>query len=503
MAAARKLSLPSRNVTSNLSAAMRAVVVLACILLAPAAVADEGGDSLRQFLAARAARDTEVARSIWEWAEVGYQETKSSALLQGELRKAGFRIEAGVAGIPTAFVATAGSGEPVIGILAEFDALPGINQDAVPDRQPIAGKGAGHACGHHLFGTASTSAAIALANWLKTSGTGGTIRLYGTPAEEGGAAKVYMVRAGLFNDADVVMHWHPDDVNAAGLDRAISNKTAKFRFHGLSAHASGAPHRGRSALDGVEAMNHMVNLMREHVPADSRMHYVITSGGSAPNVVPDFAESYHYVRHPDPMTVEEIFDRVVKAAEGAALGTGTRMEYEVIGGVYNLLPNEVLQREMHARLAEVGGITWTPEERDFAEKIYATLTAPALPIGSGSQVQPFEFTRPDVGSTDVADVSWTVPTVGLRTATWVPGTPAHSWQATAAGGMSIGHKGMHVASQTLALMGRELFTRPDLISGARAEFEGRRGPDFRYKPMLGDREPPLDYRRGVPGGGED
>jgi aminobenzoyl-glutamate utilization protein B len=244
-------------------------------------------------------------------------------------------------------------------------------------------------------------------------------------------------------------------------------------------------------------------MLREHIPSEARMHYVITSGGSAPNVVPDFAESYYYVRHPEPKMVEEIFERLVMTAEGAALGTGTRMEYEVIGGVYSLLPNEALQREMHARLSEVGGISYTPDERVFAEKIYATLTAATLPLGSESQVQAFEFTRPGVGSTDVSDVSWTVPTVGLRTATWVPGTPAHSWQATAAGGMSIGFKGMHVASQTLALMGQSLFTKPELIGHARAEFESRRGPDFQYKPMLGDRDPPLDYRRGVPGGGEE
>lgn len=479
------------------------IFVLAFCLLAPVALAENSGDSMRQFLAARAARDAEIARSIWEWAEVGYQETKSSALLQGELKKAGFRIEAGVAGIPTAFVASAGSGKPIIGILAEFDALPGINQDAVPERSPIAGKGAGHACGHHLFGTASTSAGIAIANWLKSSGTQGTIRVYGTPAEEGGAAKVYMVRAGLFDDVDVVMHWHAADVNAAGMDRALANKTAKFRFRGLSAHASGAPHRGRSALDGIEAMNYMINMMREHVPADARIHYVITSGGSAPNVVPDFAESYYYVRHEDPGTVNQIFERVVKAAEGAALGTGTTMDYEVIGGVYNLLPNETLQLAMHDKLREVGGVAYTPEERDFAGKVYATFDEPSLPLGSESQVQSFEFQRPGIGSTDVADVSWTVPTVGLRTATWVPGTPAHSWQATAAGGMSIGYKGMNVASQTLALMGRELFTHPELISHATAEFESRRGPDFVYRPMLGDRKPALDYRRGVPGGGED
>jgi aminobenzoyl-glutamate utilization protein B len=481
----------------------KAAVSLGLALLAPAALAADSGGGLRQFLAARASHDAEVAHSIWEYAEVGYQETKSTALLQQELKNAGFTLEAGVAGIPTAFVATAGSGKPVIGILAEFDALPGINQDAVPERKPIAGKQAAHACGHHLFGTASVSAGIALADWLKRSGTKGTIRVYGTPAEEGGSGKVYMVRAGLFNDVDAVMHWHASDVNFAGIDRALANKSAKFRFHGLSAHASGAPEKGRSALDAVEAMDNMANMMREHIPSDARMHYVITSGGSAPNVVPDFAESYYYVRHIDSTVVESIFDRLVKTGEGAALGTGTTMDYEVIGGTHNLLANETLARVMNQKLNQVGGVTYTPEEQAFAQKIYATLISPTEKLGSERMVQTFDFERPGLGSTDVGDVSWTVPTVGLRTATWVPGTPAHSWQATAADGMSIGYKGMNVASQTLALTGRELFTHPKLLADARTEFEKRRGPDFKYRALLGDREPALDYRKGVPGGGSD
>ena len=223
----------------------------ACILLSTAAQAD---DAIRQFLAGRAQHDTEVAQSIWNWAEVGYQETKSSALLQKELATAGFKVDAGVAGMPTAFVASWGKGDPVIGVLAEYDALPGITQDASPLRKPIAGKLSAHACGHHLFGAASVSAAIALKDWLQKSGTPGTIRLYGTPAEEGGGGKVYMVRAGLFSDVSAVLHWHASDVNTAGLDKALANKSAKFRFHGISAHASGAPDRGRSALDGIEAM---------------------------------------------------------------------------------------------------------------------------------------------------------------------------------------------------------------------------------------------------------
>jgi aminobenzoyl-glutamate utilization protein B len=475
------------------------LVATVCVLLAATAQADDG---IRQFLAGRASHDEEIARSIWNWAEVGYQEVKSSALLQKELVAAGFKVEAGVAGMPTAFVASWGKGEPVIGILAEYDALPGITQDVSPLRKPISGKLSGHACGHHLFGAASVSAAIALKDWLQKSGTPGTLVLYGTPAEEGGAGKVYMVRAGLFNDVDTVLHWHPSDVNSAGLDKALANKNAKFRFHGISAHASGAPERGRSALDGIESMNYMVNMMREHVPSDARIHYVITSGGSAPNVVPDFAESYLYVRHPDPRIVEEIFDRIVKAGEGAALGTGTTMDYEVIGGVLSMLPNETLARVMYAKLQEVGGVHYSPEERAFAEQLYSSFSAPNMPLGSESAVQSFDFTRPGIGSTDVADISWNVPTVGLRVATWVPGTSAHSWQAVAAGGMSIGYKGMENASQVLALMGQELFAHPELIAKAHAEFEERRGRDFHYKPMLGDRAPPLDYRRGVPGGGE-
>jgi aminobenzoyl-glutamate utilization protein B len=478
----------------------KAAICLGLGLLAPAALAADAGAGLKQFLAARAPHDAEVARQIWEYAEVGYQETKSTALLQQELKGAGFAVEAGVAGIPTAFVASSGSGKPVIAILAEYDALPGINQDAVADRKPIEGKKAGHACGHNLFGTASVSAGIALADWLKKSGTKGTIRVYGTPAEEGGSGKVYMVRAGLFNDVDAVLHWHASDVNFAGIDRALANKSAKFRFHGLSAHASGAPEKGRSALDGVEALDMMANMLREHIPSEARMHYVITSGGSAPNVVPDFAEVYYYVRHSDAAMVESIFDRLTKAAEGAALGTGTTMDYEVIGGTHNLLGNETLSKIMNAKLNEVGGFGYTPEEQAFAEKIYATLITPSVALGSHDTVQPFDFERPGLGSTDVGDVSWTVPTAGLRTATWVPGTSAHSWQATAADGMSIGFKGMNVASQTLALTGRELFARPDILAKAKAEFERRRGTDFKYKALLGDRPPALDYRKTAAGG---
>jgi aminobenzoyl-glutamate utilization protein B len=438
----------------------------------------------------------EIAQRIWDYAEVGYLETRSSELLQTTLRDAGFAVEAGVAGMPTAFIASHGSGKPVIGILAEFDALPGISQDRSPDRKVLREKSAGHACGHHLFGAGSVAAAVAAKEWLDRSGARGTIRLYGTPAEEGGAGKVYMVRDGLFSDVDAVLHWHAGDRNSAAARSSLANKSAKFRFHGLSAHASGAPERGRSALDGVEAMNAMVNMLREHVPQETRIHYVITSGGAAPNVVPDFAEVYYYVRNPDPRNVIAIFERVVKAAEGAALGTETRMDYEVIHGIYALLPNEALSRAMHANLKRVGGVEYTEDERRFAERVRESLDGDVPPLSTAADIEEFHVSEEgEGGSTDVGDVSWVVPTAGLRAATYVPGTPGHSWQAIASGGTSIGNKGMIVAAKTLTLTAIDLFEDPEIVARAKREWERRVGPGFSYQSLVGDRPPPLDYRK--------
>lgn len=450
--------------------------------------------SLLERIEARRDADQAVALDLWRWAEVGYQETQSSARLQAELSAAGFRIQAGVAQIPTAFVAEYGTGEPVIAILAEMDALPGVSQAAVPVRQPLRGRISGHACGHHLFGAGSTSAAIAIKQWLEQTQQPGTIRLYGTPAEEGGAGKAYLVRAGLFDDVDIALHWHAGDRNIVTNEPTLSNKSAKFRFYGTAAHAASAPDRGRSALDGVEAMNFMTNLMREHVPQDARIHYIITRGGDAPNVVPEFSEVFYYVRHRNPLIMAEIFDRVVKTSEAAALGTGTRVEHEVIHGAYSLLPNDALAQVVEGALRQVGGVTYDAEEQAFAEKLYQTFDKPDLALGSERDIQP-AGSRGSYGSTDVGDVSWTVPTIGFRTATWVAGTAAHSWQAVAAGGMSIGLKGMENASKILALTAQQLFLDPALRAAAKAELEQRRGPNFRYVSVVGDRAPPLDYRR--------
>lgn len=371
----------------RLYAVARATAIVLCLYGTglSAELSTESQGKLMKSVDSYASRMSEVALKIWSAPELGYLETKTSALLQDELRKAGFKIEAGVAGIPTAFVARAGTSDgPVIAILAEIDALPGMSQAAVPERKPLPDQIAGHACGHHLFGSGSVAAAIAVKNWLQETGMKGQIRVYGTPAEEGGGGKVYMVRAGLFKDVDVTLYWHPSDANNASQDRNLANTTAKFRFHGQASHAAVAPDRGRSALDGVEAMNFMVNYMREHVPQDVRIHYVITNGGAAPNVVPEFAESYYYVRHPDPRVVAEVFERVKKAAEGAALGTGTTFDYEVINGVYSVLPNDVLGRVMDANLRRVGPAAWTAEEMAFAEKLQKTLPGKNLP-GAGNR----------------------------------------------------------------------------------------------------------------------
>ena len=434
-----------------------------------------------------------AAMQIWDWAEVGYQEYKSADLLKQELKANGFSITSGVAGIPTAFIAEYSNGGPVIGILGEYDALPGLMQTTSPFKEIKEGSSAGHACGHHLFGAASAWAAVAVKEWLEKTQTKGTIRFYGTPAEEGGSGKVYMVRAGLFDDVDAVLHWHPSSSNAANAESSNANKSAKFKFKGISAHAAGSPHKGRSALDGVEAMNMMVNMMREHIPQESRIHYVITKGGLAPNVIPDVAEVYYYVRNPRRQKVQEIFDWVVKAAEGAAMGTETSMTYEVMHGNYSKLPNDTLQRIMHKNLVARGGIKYSMQEQQFAETIYKTMVSPGSKIGDQENITPYKSSH-TYGSTDVGDVSWVVPQAGLRTATWVPGTAGHSWQGVAAGGTSIGLKGTKLAAQVLADTAQDLFKNSSIIESANNEYEQRVGANFKYYPLLGDREPPLDYR---------
>ena len=465
--------------------------------------ADPQGDELANAAAVLAQQQQSagiaLADEIWNLAELGYLEYRSSGALQRYLIENDFQVETGAGGIPTAFVASyrstgADESDPVIAILAEFDALPGLNQAATPFRSVAQEGGAGHACGHHLFGAASSTAAVALSQWLQANDVRATIKLVGTPAEEGGSGKVYLARAGVFDGVDVVLHWHPGDGNSASPSSTTSNKSGRFTFTGRAAHAASAPDRGRSALDGVEAMNYMVNLMREHVPQTARLHYVITDGGDAPNIVPETAQVYYYVRHPDRDQVVELFERVVRAAEAAAMGTDTQVDVEVMHGNYPVLPNHTLAQLVNDNLVAMGGIEYSAEEQAFAETIRKTLISPRRELGSQQRIAPYQ-PRQSMGSTDVGDVSWLVPTVGFSTATWVPGTPAHSWQAVAAGGMSIGHKGMGLASRLLAKSAAQLILQPDVIAEAKAELRRSQGPDFVYAALLGDRKPPLDYRK--------
>lgn len=444
----------------------------------------------------RAAQFGEVSRQIWEFAETGYKEHKSSALLKTELQRAGFRIQDKVADIPTAFVASWGQGKPVIAILGEYDALPELSQEIAPQRQPKINGAPGHGCGHNLLGTASAFAAISVKDFLAENKLPGTVRFYGTPAEEGGGGKIYMARAGVFNDVDAAITWHPGNSNGAGLESSLANINAKFRFHGRAAHAAGAPHMGRSALDALLLTNHAIELLREHVPSTTRIHYIITRGGAAPNIVPDFAEGYFYARSPSMITLDGVWDRMLKCAQAGALATETRSEVELMNSVYNLLPNEPLAKQFQTHLSALGGIKYTPEERAFAETLRKTFALDGqLPLGSEERIQPFQREGSLMsGSTDVADVSWMIPTAQFYTATYAPGTPGHSWQATACTGGSIGRKGMVLAAKVLALTAVDLFTQPEFLKSAQADFERRRGTHVYKSRVPADRKAPLNYR---------
>ena len=463
-----------------------------CVAIASPERAFAQKAALNESIQRREAATWEIALKIWEFAEPGYQETRSAKLLADTFEQAGFVVKRGVAEIPTAFSATYGEGKPVIGIMGEYDALPGLSQQAVPEQLPREGATYGHACGHHLFGAASMSAAIAIAEQIQAGQIRGTVRFYGCPAEEGGSGKTFMVRAGLFNDCDAALHWHPSARNSAGDGSCLSRAAVKFRFRGKSAHAAGSPDQGRSALDAVELTCHAAELMREHTPDFTRIHHVITAGGGAPNVVPDFGEVFFYVRHPKAEVVRELYPRLVKCAQGAALATETKLEEVYLGGTMEILPNDALAQIVAGNLKQLNDLKYSPEEHQFAVRLQTTLTKPQ-PLESLGQV--FN-TSGDVGkgSTDVGDVSWVVPTAGFTTACYVPGTGAHSWQAVAASGTTIGRNGMQLAARTMAASAWDLFNQPESLAAAKAEFT-KRLDGRKYDPLLlPGQKPPLKYR---------
>ena len=471
----------------------RKIGVLAA-LMALALTARAGKPEISRAVAASAEESWAMAKSIWEYAEPGYLETKSSKLIADRLEKAGFKLSRGVAEIPTAFTASFGEGKPVIAILGEYDALPELSQEALPVRQPRKeGNGYGQACGHHLFGVGSMTAALAVAEEIRAGRAKGTVRFYGCPAEEGGAAKAFMVRAGLFTDVDVALHWHPGSRNSVGDPSCLARIAARFRFHGTAAHAAGSPERGRSALDGLLLAIHAVELMREHTPTGTRLHHTILSGGGAANVVPEFAEGFFYVRHPKSEVVRELYPRLLKCAQAGALATETRLEVVNLGGTLELLANEPLSGVIHANMKALKKLQYDDDETRFALKLRETITGKLPPLEDIATIHE-NYGGTTMGSTDVGDVSWVVPTAGFSAACWAPGTPGHSWQAVACGGTTMGKKGMLLAAETLAGAAFDLMTSPETVAKAKAEFKKRLGAEG-YKPLLEkDQKPPLDYR---------
>lgn len=433
---------------------------------------------------------------IFDFAETGYNEIRSSGALCKHLEAHGFKVERGIAGIPTAFAATFGSGKPVIGLMAEYDALKGMSQDTVPFKKPLVESGNGHGCGHNLLGTGSVAGAVAISKWL-AQGHPGTVKLFGCPAEEGGGGKAYMVREGCFDGLDAMLDWHPDTRNTVNAGTGLANVQVKFTFHGIASHASGAPDKGRSALDAVEAFDYMTNLMREHIPSSSRIHYVITDGGKAPNVVPDKAAVLYYFRSPERSVVGDLLERALKAAEGAAMGTGTTFEHELMSGNYERLPNKRLTDLLYSNLQKVGGVFYDARETAFAVAMMRNSGSPdTATLERVRTVTPWSEEGMSAWvSSDVGNVTWMVPTGSFRTAAFVPCCNGHSWQQTASAGMTIGTKGMLNAARVLYLTACDLFCNPGLLAEIQSEFRERRGPNFRFEPLMGDREPPFDYAR--------
>ena len=440
---------------------------------------------LVDWLDERQERFIVIADKIWERPEVALTEQFACDLQAETLAADGFTITRNVGGMPSAFMAEWGAGAPIIGFLGEYDALPGLSQKSQSAQESVVPAGPGHGCGHNLLGTAAMAAAMAIKAWLAHTGRAGTVRYYGCPAEETLTGKVFMARDGVFDDLDAALTWHPMSFNTVSLGSCLAMDNLKFRFHGLTAHGAAAPEMGRSALDAVELMNVGVNFLREHVIETARIHYVITNGGGAPNVVPDDAEVWYFVRAPRRDQVEAITARVRKIAQGAALMTETTLEERYLCGAYNVLPNRTLAGLAYEVMQDLGPMAFTDAERAYARSVadgYAQATRDGV-IESASlpdrvrkeslldEIFPaLDDGKVMPGSTDVGDVSWITPTLQIYTACWALGVPGHSWGITATGAMSIGHKGMLYAAQVLGTTAAALFENPDQVAAARAEF---------------------------------
>jgi aminobenzoyl-glutamate utilization protein B len=458
-----------------------------------APVLSAGKKTVIQSVDNQSAQLISISDKIWAAEETAFNEIQSSKLLADHAEANGFKVERGVAEMPTAFVATYGSGSPVIGILGEFDALPGLSQNTVPTKNPLHEGKPGHGCGHNLFGTASLGAAIAIKEMIEQGKLKGTIKFFGTPAEEKFFGKLWMVRAGLFDGVDVVMDWHPGAETKAAVQTGLALVDFIVEFNGQAAHASMDPWNGRSASDALELYATGINYMREHVKPSVRIHYHIQDGGQVVNVVPDYSRLWVRVRDTKRAGMEEVYERIKKMAEGAAIMANVNYKISLVSGVYETLVNRTGGDLLTTNLSLLGPMSYTNEEVSFARKIQESTGKPQ--VGLHTVVEPLEATDPNAGggSSDVGDVSWVVPTIRLSVATAPIGTPWHSWAVVACGGMSIGHKGMVHASKTLSMTMVDLFEDPKKIEAVKAEFKQRKG-DTVYKGLLPDGPPPLDKK---------
>ena len=430
-----------------------------------------------------------LSDSIWAYAEIAFQESKSSEVLASYAEKNGLNVTRGVANIPTAFTATYGSGKPVISILGEFDALPGLSQKTEPTKNPLVNGAPGHGCGHNLFGAASLGAAIAIKEQIEAGKLKGTVKFLGTPAEEKFFAKVWMVEAGLWDDVDANISWHPGANIEADVQSSLSLIDFIVEFYGQAAHASADPWNGRSASDALELYTTGINYYREHIKPTSRIHYHIQDGGQVVNVVPDYSKIWVRVRDPKRKVMFPTYEQVKKMAEGAAIMANVDYKISLVSGIYEMLVNRSGGEIMQNNLELLGPITYTEEEKTFGMGIQKATGKPQ--VGMDSSINPLLETEdlPGGGSTDVADVSWTVPNINLSVTTAPKDTPWHSWAVVACGGMSIGHKGMVYASKAMAMTMVDLFEDPKLLQKVKDEFKERKG-DEKYEAMI-DGPPPI------------
>ncbi len=432
-----------------------------------------------------------ISDEIWALAETAFEENKSSRILSDYAEKQGFTVERGVAGMPTAFVATYGSGKPVISVLGEFDALPGLSQQALPTKNPIKTGEPGHGCGHNIFGAGSLGAAIAIKELIESGKLKGTVKFFGTPSEEKYFGKIWMVNAGLWDDVDVNISWHPSAEIKADVQSSLALVDFKIEFYGQAAHASGDPWNGRSASDALELYTTGINYYREHVKPTVRMHYHIQDGGQVVNVVPDYARLWMRVRDTKRSGMMPVYERAMAMAEGAAILANVDYKVSLISGIYEVLVNREGGKIMQANLELLGPIEYTDEEIAFGKGIQEATGKKQ--VGMDSAIKPLEETKehPGGGSTDVGDVSWNVANINLGVTTAPKDTPWHSWAVVACGGMSIGHKGLTYASKAMAMTMADLFENPDMITKVKAEYKKRKGDEV-YKAIIPEGPPPIN-----------